>query len=160
MRRLLQLTIVVLAVLVSAGCGSDSGGETSGATGGATAAAGAESVALTATEFKYDPAAVTVDAAGKVTFTVTNNGQETHVLEVEGNGVEEKTDSIAPGDSGTLAVDLQPGEYEFYCPIDGHRAQGMEGKIVVGGSSSGAGSTTGGTDTGETDTGDSGYYGG
>jgi len=159
-RRLLQLTILLLAVLVSAGCGSDSGGETSGATGGATAAAGAESVALTATEFKYDPAAVSVDAAGKVTFTVTNDGQETHALEVEGNGVEEKTDSIAPGDSGTLAVDLQPGEYEFYCPIDGHRAQGMEGKIVVGGSSSGAGSTTGGTDTGETDTGDSGYYGG
>ena len=160
MRRLLQLTVVLLAVLGSAGCGSDSGGETSGATGGETAAAGAESVALTATEFKYDPAAVTVDAAGKVTFTVTNDGQETHALEVEGNGVEEKTDSIAPGDSGTLAVDLQPGEYEFYCPIDGHRAQGMEGKIVVGGSSSGAGSTTGGTDTGETDTGDSGYYGG
>jgi len=95
-----------------------------------------------------------------VTFTVTNDGQETHALEVEGNGVEEKTDSIAPGDSGTLTVDLEPGEYEFYCPIDGHRAQGMEGKIVVGGSSSGAGSTTGETDTGETDTGDSGYYGG
>ena len=59
------------------------------------------------------------------------------------------------GESGTLTVDLEPGEYEFYCPIDGHREQGMEGKIVVGGSSSGAGTTTG-----ETDTGDSGYYGG
>ena len=160
MRRLLPLTVILLAVLGSAGCGSDSGGETSGATGGETAAAGGESVALKASEFTFDPADVTVHAAGKVTFTVTNDGQQTHALEVEGNGVEEKTDSIAPGDSGTLAVDLQPGEYEFYCPIDGHRAQGMEGKIVVGGSSSGAGSTTGGTDTGETDTGDSGYYGG
>ena len=74
MRRLLQLTVVLLAVLGSAGCGSDSGGETSGATGGATAAAGADTVALTTTEFKYDPAAVTVDEAGKVTFTVTNDG--------------------------------------------------------------------------------------
>jgi uncharacterized cupredoxin-like copper-binding protein len=114
-----------------------------------------ESVALTATEFKFDPADVTVDTAGKVTFTVTNDGQQTHALEVEGNGVEEETDSIAAGESGTLTVDLEPGEYEFYCPIDGHREQGMEGKLTVGGSSSDAGSTTGGTDTG-----DSGYYGG
>ena len=151
MRRLFPLTMIVLAVLVSAGCGSDSDGETSGD----TAAAGGESVALTATEYKFDPADLTVDAAGKVTFTVSNDGQETHALEVEGNGVEEETDSIAAGESGTLTVDLEPGEYEFYCPIDGHREQGMEGTLMVGGSSSGAGSTTGGTDTD-----DSGGYGG
>ena len=151
MRRLLPLTVILLAVLVSAGCGSDGDGET----GGDTAAAGGESVALTATEFKFDPADVTVDAAGKVTFTVSNDGQQPHALEVEGNGVEEETDSIAAGDSGTLTVDLEPGEYEFYCPIDGHREQGMEGKLVVGSSSTGAGSTAGGTDTGS-----SGYYGG
>jgi plastocyanin len=143
--------VLLLAVLVSAGCGSDDNGETTGDTG----AAGGESVALTATEYKFDPADVTVDAAGKVTFTVTNDGQETHALEVEGDDVEEETDSIAAGDSGTLTVDLEPGEYELYCPIDGHREQGMEGKLVVGGSSTGAGSTTSGTDTGS-----SGYYGG
>jgi len=149
-RRLLPLAIL-LAVLLSAGCGSDDNGETAGD----TAAAGGESVALTATEYTFDPADVAVDTAGKVTFTVTNDGQQTHALEVEGNGVEEETDSIAAGESGTLTVDLQAGEYEFYCPIDGHRAQGMEGTLKVGASSSGAGSTTGGTDTG-----DSGYYGG
>jgi plastocyanin len=143
--------VIVLAVLVPAGCGSDDNGETAGD----TAAAGGKSVALTATEYTFDPADVTVDAAGKVTFTVTNDGQETHALEVEGNGIEEETDSIAAGDSGTLTVDLEPGEYEFYCPVDGHREQGMEGTLVVGGSSTGAGSTTGGTDTGS-----SGYYGG
>jgi plastocyanin len=150
-RRLLPLTVLLLAVLVSAGCGSDDNGETTGDTG----AAGGESVALTATEYKFDPADVTVDAAGKVTFTVTNDGQETHALGGEGDDVEEETDSIAAGDSGTLTVDLEPGEYELYCPIDGHREQGMEGKLVVGGSSTGAGSTTSGTDTGS-----SGYYGG
>jgi uncharacterized cupredoxin-like copper-binding protein len=150
-RRVLPLMVIVVAVLVAAGCGSDGDDET----GGDTAAAGGEAVALTATEFEFAPADVTVDAPGEVTFTVANDGQETHALEVEGNGVEEETDSIAAGESGTLTVDLEPGEYEFYCPIDGHREQGMEGKLVVGGSSSGAGSTTGGTDTG-----DSGYYGG
>ena len=155
MRRLPHLAILLLAALLAAGCGSDDNGETSGD----TAAAGGEPVALTATEYKFDPSDVTVDAGGKVTFTVSNDGEETHALEVEGNGVEEETESIAPGESGTLTVDLEPGEYEFYCPIDGHRERGKEGKVVVGGSSAGAGSTTGGTDTG-TDTDDSGYYGG
>ena len=136
---------------MSAGCGSDGDGETSGD----TAAAGGESVALTATEYKFDPADLTVDAAGKVTFTVSNDGQQTHALEVEGNGVEEETDSIAAGESGTLTVDLEPGEYEFYCPIDGHREQGMEGELVVGELG-----LRRGRDHGRTDTGDSGYYGG
>ena len=144
MRRSITAVLAAAVTFALAGCGSDSDGESSGD----TAAAAPESVALTATEFKFDPAAVTVDTAGNVTFTVSNDGQQTHALEIEGNGVEEETDSIAAGESGTLTVDLEPGEY-------GHREQGMEGKLTVGGSSSGAGSTTGGTDTG-----DSGYYGG
>ena len=26
---------------------------------------------------------------------------------------------------------LKKGTYEFYCPVDGHKAAGMEGKVVV-----------------------------
>ncbi len=37
------------------------------------------------------------------------------------------------GRTTALTVDLKPGEYEFYCPVDGHRELGMEGTIVVGG---------------------------
>jgi plastocyanin len=28
-------------------------------------------------------------------------------------------------------VDLEPGEYEIYCAIGDHRAQGMEGTLTV-----------------------------
>ena len=153
MRRLPTTAVLIAAALLAAGCGSDDD-ETSGT----TAASGGEAVELTATEYAFDPSTVSLDAAGKVTFTVSNEGEETHALEVEGNGVEEETESIAPGDSGTLTVELEPGEYEFYCPIDGHKDEGMEGTLVVGGSSAGAGTSTGESDT--TDTTESGSYGG
>ena len=26
---------------------------------------------------------------------------------------------------------LKPGTYEFYCPVPGHRALGMKGKLIV-----------------------------
>ena len=156
MRRMLLLTVVALAVLAPAGCGSDDGDEAAGT----TAAAGEQSVDLTATEFRFDPADVSLDTAGTVTFTVSNDGQEEHALEVEGNGIEEETETIAPGDSGTLTVELEPGEYEFYCPIDGHRDRGMEGTLVVGGSSAGAGASTDETRTGKTETDDGYGYGG
>ncbi len=156
MRRILLLTTLLLAVLAPAGCGSDDGDEA----GGTTAAAAEQSVELTATEFRFDPADVTLDNAGTVTFTVSNEGQEEHALEVEGNGIEEETETIAPGESDTLTVELEPGEYELYCPIDGHRDQGMEGTLVVGGSSAGAGASTDQTRTGKTRTDDDYGYGG
>jgi uncharacterized cupredoxin-like copper-binding protein len=162
-RRLLLLTAFSLVVVVPAGCGSDDN-ESSGDTSGGTTTAGEQSLDLSATEYAFDPSDVSVDAAGKVTFRISNDGKQTHALEVEGNGIEEETEDIAPGESGTLTVDLKAGEYEFYCPIDGHRDQGMEGELIVGGSSTGSstgGTSTGGTGTGdETDTDEGSGYGG
>jgi uncharacterized cupredoxin-like copper-binding protein len=28
-------------------------------------------------------------------------------------------------------VNLKPGTYEFYCPVDSHKAQGMKGTLTV-----------------------------
>ena len=76
---------------------------------------------------------------------MVNDGEVPHALEVEGDGIEVETGSIAPGEAAELTVELREGEYEVYCPIGDHRAEGMEGTLVVG--SGAAGGT--GTGTGE-----------
>lgn len=142
MKRFLLLLTVVLA-----GCGSDKA-ENSGAP--------AETVQLTAKDFSFDQASLTVGKSGTVTFRVKNDGGTEHALEVEGKGVEEEMDPIGPGESGELTVQLDAGEYEFYCPISNHREMGMEGKLVVGG---GAAAADGATTTEQTQTSSGGYGG-
>jgi uncharacterized cupredoxin-like copper-binding protein len=151
------MRFVVLAVLALAlaaalsACGSSSDE-------GATETAGSgESISIGETEFALDPSSVQVQNAGTVTFQVTNNGSVDHALEVEGQGVEEETEAIAPGESAELTVDLsQTGSYEIYCPIDGHREKGMEGTLTVG-AAAGGGSTGTTEDEGATTEDDGGY---
>ena len=104
--------------------------ESGGGGGGSEAAGGGEAVEISATEYKFDPSEVTAKA-GEVTFTLQNDGSAEHNLEVEGNGIEEVSDTIGGGQSTELAVDLKPGTYEMYCAIDGHKDLGMEGEITV-----------------------------
>ena len=141
---MLHKSLIALAVAipltVSACGGGDDSSTTSAATttessststtasGGGGGAGGA--VDVSETEYKLDPSDPTV-AAGKVTISASNDGGTTHNLEIEGNGVEEVTDDLQPGQSGSLSVDLKPGEYEIYCAIDGHKDLGMEGTLTV-----------------------------
>ena len=87
-----------------------------------------------------------------------NEGEFPHALEIEGRGIEEETDEIDGGETTELTVDLEPGEYELYCPVGDHREQGMEGTLVVGGAVGGSGTMTDEPD--ETETEGSGGYGG
>jgi uncharacterized cupredoxin-like copper-binding protein len=67
-----------------------------------------------------------------VTFAVTNDGTIQHSFEIEGNGLEEELEApLDPGSTGMLTVDLSPGTYEVYCPIDAHADQGMRTEITV-----------------------------
>ncbi|MBA2383309.1 MAG: cupredoxin domain-containing protein [Actinobacteria bacterium] len=138
--------VLVMAVAALAGCGGDEGDD--------SAAPGGSELEIVENEFALDPADVSVDAAGETTIRVVNNGEFPHALEVEGEGVEEETGSLAPGESAELTVELEEGEYELYCPIGNHREQGMEGTLVVG-----AGAT-GGAGTDETETTQEGGYDG
>jgi uncharacterized cupredoxin-like copper-binding protein len=119
---------ILLAVLLSAGCGgsSDEGG-------------GPIQVALT--EFSITPATITVEEAGTYEFEVANEGQFPHALDIEADDAEAETGNIGPGESKTISLTLAAGSHEMYCPIGNHRDQGMEGTVAVGGSASGENET-------------------
>ena len=162
LHRLSLLGGVVVAV-AAGGCGGGNGAGSSPSTAASTAttsgsaASHSKTVTIKETEFKLTPASVTLAATGTYTFKVVNRGTVRHALEIEGTGVEQKTPEIAPGKSATLTVDLKgAGTYEMYCPVDGHRQQGMDGKITIGSSAAGGAGTTTQTSTG-TSTGRYGY---
>ena len=124
---------VLLPVVVLAGCGG--GKSTSGPV--------LKTVQISEKEFSLTPSTAQLSKVGTYEFQVTNHGKITHAFEVEGNGVEEKTGDIDPGQMKSLKVTLsQTGSYEMYCPIDGHKQQGMKGTITVGGGAAGGRTTT------------------
>jgi uncharacterized cupredoxin-like copper-binding protein len=141
--------IVLLAAtaLIAAGCGGsdnnssdNSSNDSSGAQGNTTdttssgggGGGGASTVKLTADPggaLKFNTTTLNAKA-GKVTVVMDNPSQTPHAVEVEGKGVEEETKTLTQG-TAKITVDLKPGKYEFYCPVDGHRQAGMEGTLTV-----------------------------
>jgi plastocyanin len=69
--------------------------------------------------------------AGQLTIESVNDQPTEHNIAVDGGGVDEKGDVVTGGGTSSIDVDLKPGEYSFYCSVDGHRAAGMEGKLTV-----------------------------
>jgi plastocyanin len=136
-RRVLTLLLAVLVVaLGAAACGGDddgngNGGAGAGGGGGGGGGNGAE-ITLAADpggDLAFDQTSLTA-SAGSVTITFTNESGIPHNVGIEGNGVDEISETITEG-STDLTVDLEPGEYTFYCGVGGHRAGGMEGTLTV-----------------------------
>lgn len=104
-------------------------------TAAADSGAGGAQLELEAVEkdgLSFDKKQLTA-AAGAVTIKLTSpeGNALPHAVEIEGNGVEEETETIEGGATAEVAVDLKPGEYVFYCPVGQHRERGMEGTLTV-----------------------------
>jgi plastocyanin len=149
MRTLTLIALLCAVSIVAAGCGGDDdddgggGGagsastqtkESSGGGGGEARGGGKpQTLKLSADPggaLKFDKTSLTAKA-GKVTVVLDNPSSLPHAVEVEGNGVEEETDTIGQGETAKVTVDLKAGKYEYYCPVDGHKAAGMEGTLTV-----------------------------
>jgi uncharacterized cupredoxin-like copper-binding protein len=140
------LTSAAITVLLLSAC-SQTASPSPMATPVATTSAG--SVHVTLTEFAITPGALTA-AAGEVTFTIHNAGAVEHefiiirtdlaadalpssgsAVDEEGLDVIDEVEDMAPGDTATLTVNLEPGNYVVICNLPGHYAQGMRATLQV-----------------------------
>ena len=135
MRRICHALIV--GVLLVAGCGDDEeeggggGAATPEATEEAAGGGGGGDLTLTADPggaISWDKTELTAPA-GTVTITLVNESTTPHAVEIEGNGVEEESETVTE-DNAEVTAELEAGEYEYYCPVGGHR-QSMNGTLTV-----------------------------
>jgi plastocyanin len=129
--------MVVLSLLI--GCAGRGGGGADEAPDSGAKDSVVKTIRIEETEFRLQPAEITLDKPGTYIFEAVNSGDTVHALEVEGEGIEEETEEIQPGQNAKLEVELEAGTYELYCPVGGHKEEGMEGTLTVREGSGGSG---------------------
>ena len=106
---------------------TDTGGDTGGDAGGGS------TVALSADpggQLAYEQTELEA-AAGPVTIELTNDASVPHDVRVENGGDLGGTEEISGGDVAEVTIELEAGDYTFYCSVPGHREAGMEGTLTV-----------------------------
>jgi plastocyanin len=145
MRTLAFTALLCSLAIVAAGCGddnnADSGSSGSGQAadtqttenGGGGGGGAAQTLKLSADPggaLKFDKSSLTAKP-GKVTIVMDNPSDLPHAVEIEGNGVEVEGETVGNGGVSKATADVKAGKYEYYCPVDGHKAAGMEGTLTV-----------------------------
>jgi uncharacterized cupredoxin-like copper-binding protein len=98
----------------------------------AGAAGGTQQVTVQATEFRFDPATVTVKAGAPVQLTLRNMGTQVHDWTVDNLGGQKVQVVAQPGQSSNITfTPTQPGTYQVYCDQPGHKDAGMVGQLIV-----------------------------
>ena len=113
------IAVALVTVAVLAACG-----------GGGSQPAG--STLVTMTEFKFDPASLSV-THGKVVFWLVNSGSVAHDMSIRDSSGKSVATSelITAGDSKEFDVDLGAGSYTILCTQPGHEAEGMKGTLTA-----------------------------
>ena len=69
--------------------------------------------------------------AGQLRIESPNDASVDHNIALEGGGIDEEGPVVNNGGVSEIEVDVEPGEYTFYCSVEGHREGGMEGTLTV-----------------------------
>jgi plastocyanin len=124
MRR--TVTLAATAAVALAGCGGGGGG------GKTVTVAGGKPIAVTADEYKFDPANIVVKGGGPVRIQLRNDGSQAHDLHVERGGNDlGGTPVFSGGQTKTATLMLPAGRYDFVCTVGDHEQLGMKGTLTV-----------------------------
>jgi uncharacterized cupredoxin-like copper-binding protein len=155
-RGLAVIALLAAVALMAAACGDDGNDDGDGGGGGG----GGSTVDVTLQEFAVSANPTSVDA-GEVTFEITNDGpddvhefvvirtdlgvtelptDENGAVEEEGEGLEvvDEVEELPVGESESLSVDLDAGNYVLICNIydeeeqEAHYQEGMRTSLTVG----------------------------
>jgi plastocyanin len=133
--RLVILTSLVLvaAAMTSAIVTAGEETESQASEGGGAPAATGRTLALTADPggaLKFDKTSATV-FSGRVEVTLTNRSAVEHNVTIAKGSEKVGATQTITGSSTKTVVSLEPGDYVFFCSVEGHRASGMEGALTV-----------------------------
>ena len=121
-RRVVAVVGAATLALALAGCASAAAGGAGGSVVG--------EITLRATEFAYVPGQVRISGPGEVKVTLQNQGLVEHDFTIE--GAQGKL-LVKPNTTETATFKLpKAGTYTFTCTVEGHKAAGMKGTLIVG----------------------------
>ena len=78
---------------------------------------------------KFEPTELEAEP-GEVAIELTSGESVEHNVVIEEAG-DEMVVEAAAGETNVGTIELESGEYTFYCSIPGHRTAGMEGTLTV-----------------------------
>jgi uncharacterized cupredoxin-like copper-binding protein len=139
---LVLLAVMLVTALVVAGCGDDDDDDDGG---GATTTEQTTETSGGATTEAAGPTVLEIPVADSgLAFAVTEMtapAGEVTLRSVNPQGVEHNIavdapdpvigDTVADGGVSEITVTLEPGTYEYYCAVPGHREGGMVGTLTV-----------------------------
>lgn len=90
----------------------------------------AKEISVSGFSFGLEPSSLTLKAGEKVSLTFVPE-DAVHNFVIEGTDI--ATEVIPGGEETTIEFTApeEPGEYTYYCSVGNHRAQGMEGTLIV-----------------------------
>jgi uncharacterized cupredoxin-like copper-binding protein len=66
-----------------------------------------------------------------VSIEMENPSSIPHAIALRVDGKATTGPTVNQGETSEISVDLQAGEYEFFCPVGGHEQGGMKGTLTV-----------------------------
>jgi uncharacterized cupredoxin-like copper-binding protein len=141
--------LTCLAIALAAGCGGGASAE--GGDQGLFDGAPNRELRLEMLDIGFDLEEITVRAGEITSITIENSGALVHDITLDSPGTRSgfrmldgdpinqdpprrSTAHVAvrPGSTAELRLEVaQPGEYEYYCAVPGHRSAGMRGTLTV-----------------------------